>query len=126
MNQLDAVQGCLAAPVALTEVCATSVNRCSPSAGLGLACAFAPDGGVFVTVLSDNLAPNAKGWRFALSVVSYPTPFPQDEIATSAEYDECSRAACTKPCPGVEPLHYWSCPDAGGDAPDAGSDATAD
>lgn len=119
MNPVDAVQGCLAAPVALTEVCATSVNRCTPSAGLGRVCAFAPDGRVFVAVLSDNLTLSAKGWRFAQDVQSFPTPFPPEQNATRAEYEQCIRAACTKTCPGAERVGYLGCLDGGGGVADA-------
>jgi hypothetical protein len=64
MRPLDLAQGCLATPVVVRDICDTSVSRCTPSAGIGPVCAFAPDGGVFVAIMSDNDMLTAQGWRF--------------------------------------------------------------
>jgi hypothetical protein len=64
MSPLDLAQGCLATPVVVRDICDTSVSRCTPSAGIGPVCAFAPDGGVFVAIMSDNDMLTAQGWRF--------------------------------------------------------------
>jgi hypothetical protein len=118
MNPLDQQRGCLAARVVLAAVCDTSVNRCAPSGGLGPVCAFAPDGGVFIAILSDNDMLTAKGWRFSQPVMSFPNPaaIPLDQLATGTEEDECARALCAPSCSGVEPLAYGFCSPDGGDA----------
>jgi hypothetical protein len=118
MSPLDPQRDCLAAPVPLTGVCDTSVNRCTPSAGLGPLCAFAPDGGIFVTIISDNETLTAVGWQFTETGI--PIPIPPDQMATAAEKDECMKALCTPPCSGVHPLDSdFVCPpdgeDVGGD-----------
>jgi hypothetical protein len=119
MSPLDFAQGCLTAPVVMRDVCDTSVSRCTPSAGIGPVCAFAPDGGVFVAILSDNDMLTAEGWRFSQPLQSFPNPaaIPLDQIETPAEDDECVRAQCARPCPGIEPLSYpFICSGDGGDA----------
>jgi len=116
MNSLDVTRGCLGAPVELSAVCDTSVNRCAPSAGLGPVCAIAPDGGVFVAVMTDNNMLTATGWRFDQPVYSFPNPtaIPADQFATRGDVDACNRAKCALPCPGVQPLAYFFfCMDAG-------------
>jgi hypothetical protein len=118
VSPLDPQRGCLAAPVPLTGVCDTSVNRCTPSAGLGPLCAFAPDGGIFVTIISDNETLTAAGWQFTETGI--PIPIPAGQRATAAEEDECKKALCTPPCSGAHPLALdFVCPpdgeDAGGD-----------
>ena len=103
---------CLDAHVALADVCVTSVNRCTPSAGLVPLCAFAPDGTVYAAMTSDNWIPTAKGWRFAIALGSYPNPsaIPGDEIATPAEYDECRRVMCFPLCAGGAGPGAGTCP----------------
>jgi hypothetical protein len=128
MNAFDATHGCLGARVPLTKVCNTSVNRCFPSAGLGLVCAIAPDGSVFVSVMSDNNMLTGSGWHFSqpLSSFPYPAAVPADEQATAEQLDRCRQAECASPCPGVEPLNYQPyplCVDAGVGAEIACTDA---
>jgi hypothetical protein len=108
MNLLDSARGCLAAPVVLHDVCDTSVDRCAPSAGIGPVCALAPDGGVFVAIMSDNDMLTAKGWRFAQPLESFPDPnaIPIDQVATGADEERCAMAQCALPCPGVEQLAF--------------------
>jgi hypothetical protein len=88
-------------------------NRCSPSAGLGLDCAIAPDGEVFVDILSDNDILTAAGWRFDEPITAFPDPgaVPPEELATLGDVI-CATAACAAPCPGTEPLEYpaLACP----------------
>jgi hypothetical protein len=85
-------------------VCDTSVNRCGASGGLGPLCAFAPDGGIFVTIISDNDILTAVGWQLTQSPSEFPDPIPSDQLATPAEEGECKKALCTPPCSGVHPL----------------------
>jgi hypothetical protein len=120
MNSFDLTRGCLGDPIELSAVCNTSVNRCAPSAGLGPVCAVAPDGGVFVAVMSDNNMLTATGWRFDQGY-SFPNPaaIPADQFATPDDTAACNRAWCAHPCPGVQPLapSFLFCRDAGkGDA----------
>ncbi len=119
MHPVDSVRGCLEAPAPVTGVCDTSVNRCAPSAGLGPACAFAPAGGVFFAVLSDNDVLTAEGWQFQ----KYPSPAAPSEVASSAQADECARAACLPACPGAPIPGFTFCAiDAGLDASDAATE----
>jgi hypothetical protein len=120
MSQFDPVRGCLAAPAPVAGVCSTSVNRCGASAGIGVECAFGPDGSVFVAVLSDNYVLTAKGWHFVQAAYLVGTP-DSDEVATSAEEMRCYEVNCAPPCPGVKPLEYFRC-----DGGSAGSDAHAE
>ena len=69
--------------------------------GLCTACAFAPDGRIFVATMSDNLIPSATGWRFSLCRRGYPIVFPPDQIATSEQDDLCAKMSCSPLCPGV-------------------------
>jgi hypothetical protein len=96
--------GCLGAPVALPQVCATSVNRCGASAGLGVVCAFAPVGSVYVTMGSDNDVLTAPGWRFAEYVEL--ASIPGDQAATQSESASCVQLACASPCPGVQAAYF--------------------
>jgi hypothetical protein len=109
--------GCLGAPISVIGICQTSVNRCAPSEGIGIVCAFGPDGGVFVTVGSDNNILTGAGWRFEEPLTSFPDPsvVPSDEIATMADGQECSRAACASLCPAVHALPIGDpfCPEGG-------------
>jgi hypothetical protein len=119
MSPMDFIRRCLAAPIALRDVCDTSVNRCGASAGIGPVCAFGPDGGVFVAVMSDNDMLRARGWRFSQPLQSFPNPaaIPLDQNATAAQEEACAQAQCAAPCPGVEPLSYrFFCGEDGGDA----------
>jgi hypothetical protein len=104
MSLLNQQSGCLAAPTALTAVCDTSVSRCNASAGLGPVCAFAPDAGIFVAIMSDNDMLTAVGWHFSQPVMSFPNPeaIPPAQWATAAEADDCARAVCAPSCPGAE------------------------
>ena len=125
MSPVDPTLGCLAAPVVVGDICDTSVNRCAPSGGIGPVCAFAPDGGVFVAIMSDNDILTAQGWRFSEPLLSFPNPaaVPPDEIETAADGDECARAQCAAPCAGVAPLSYrFFCSADGGDASDGAGD----
>jgi hypothetical protein len=116
MSPVDTARRCLLeAPVALSAVCSTSVNRCAPSDGVGIVCAFAPDGGVFVSLSTDNDVPTATAWRFALNDSAYLGEVPSAELATSAESDLCAQAACMPACSGQKTFQ-WLCPDAGADA----------
>jgi len=105
MRPVDSVRACLDAPVTLTEVCSTSVNRCAGNAGLGPVCAFAPDGGVFFAVTSDNDILTANGWQFD----EYPAPGVSSEVATGAQAAECLRAACLPSCPGAQSPGFTFC-----------------
>ncbi len=119
MNSLDMTRSCLGDPVVLSAVCNTSVNRCTPSVGLGPVCAIAPDGAVFVAELSDNNMLTATGWRFDQPVHSFPDPtaIPADQFVTLNDTAACNLALCALPCPGVQALTYRFCIDAGkGDA----------
>ena len=113
LSPLDTVHGCLGAPVALPDVCSTSVNRCNGNSGLALDCAFAPDGGVFVGLTTDNYVLTGNGWIFAQPPSLFPGPSssPADEVASAAQYDECARlAVCAPPCPGIDALpSFASC-----------------
>lgn len=129
MSQLDVARGCLLAPATLADVCATSVNRCGPSEGLGPACAIAPDGRVFVAAaFSDNFVLTAKGWQFELPFSSYPpqlaSAYPKEQMASDTQGQACADALCVPPCPGVPPLpgRELVCPDLDAGAPP--SDAT--
>jgi hypothetical protein len=106
MRPLDAIHACLGQAVSLPAVCDTSVNRCNASTGLGPVCAFAPDGAVFVAIMSDNDMLTAAGWRFSEPWQSFPNPtaIPNDQYATVAQEDMCLFAQCSRPCPGLEPL----------------------
>lgn len=96
--------GCLGAPTVLRQVCVTSVNRCSASAGLGVVCAFAPDGTVYVMVGSDNDVLTAPGWHFAQYVE--PAMVPSDQVATADEAATCQQLSCASPCPGVSAPNF--------------------
>ena len=128
---MDVGRSCLEAPIALTGVCSTSVNRCGGSAGIGPVCAFSPDGGIYVAIMSDNYMLTAKGWRFSQPLNSFPDPaaIPSEENATTEQEGECTQALCATPCPGVARGSYASWP---GCTPDAGevtassADATED
>jgi hypothetical protein len=96
--------GCLGAPTTLQQVCVTSVDRCFPSAGLGVVCAFARDGAVYVTVGSDNEVLTAPGWHFAQYVE--PATVPSDQVATAAEAATCQQLSCASPCPGVSAPYF--------------------
>jgi hypothetical protein len=109
MYRIDFTNGCLAAQETLTAVCGTSVNRCAPSAGLGPVCAFAPDGGAFIVVMSDNDRLTAPGWHFTEG--DEVPGVPADEEATAAEGEQCSRATCMMACPSVPPPSYSLCLD---------------
>lgn len=102
--------GCLGAPVALARVCSTSVSRCAPSAGLGPVCAFAPDGGVFVALGSDNFVLSAAGWQFVEAFDAFPDAqaIPAAQLANSRQYATCQHDLCLPSCFGVSSLHY--CP----------------
>jgi hypothetical protein len=115
MNSLDMTRGCLGDPIELSAVCNTSVNRCGPSAGLGPVCAIAPDGGVFVAVMSDNNMLTATGWRFDQPVLSFPNPtaIPAAQFATPDDTAACNRAWCALPCLGIQALTHMFCRDAG-------------
>ena len=124
MSPLDTARQCLLAPVTLTDVCATTVNHCGPSEGLGPACAFAPDGGLFVTAaFSDNVVLTAKGYEFELPFSDYPaqiaSAYPKEQMASDAQGQACADALCVPPCPGVAPLpgRDVACPDLDGGAP---------
>ncbi len=119
MMPLEA-SGCLGAPTKLTQVCVTSANRCYPSAGLGVVCAFAPDGTVYAMVGSDNDVLTAPGWRFSQYVVGATAP--SDQVATPEETTTCQRLWCASPCPGLHASYLpFACPADSG-VPD-GSDA---
>jgi hypothetical protein len=126
MSSYDVTRGCLGAAVTLPGVCTTSVDRCTPSGGLGTDCAFAPDGGVFVAGMTDNEILTASGWRFVEPTAAFPDPsvVPASETATSAQNATCALARCAPFCPGVAGVQQtYGCPDAGpGDAgPEAGT-----
>jgi hypothetical protein len=131
MDPMDVGHGCLGAPIALTGVCSTSVNRCAASAGIGPVCAFSPDGGVYVAIMSDNYMLTAKGWRFSQPLNSFPDPaaIPPEENATTEQEGECTQALCAPPCPGVRGLTVASWPGCALDAGDgraSSTDATDD
>ena len=105
LNQLDPIQGCLGAPVALSDVCNTLVDSCNKNSGLSLDCALSPDGGVFVGVISDSYLLTGNGWYFVESPsVPIPGVVPSSEVATGAQYNQCTQAMCAPPCPGVTAL----------------------
>ena len=107
MRPIDSARACLEAPVALTEVCSTSVNRCAGNLGLGPVCAFAPDGGAFFAVMSDNDILTANGWQF-------------DEYPPGVS-TECLRAACLPACPGAaSPVPTFCILDGGFEGGDGG------
>lgn len=91
---------CLSAAVALTGVCNTSLDKCTPSAGLGDDCAFGPDGSVFIGLMSDNEVLTAAGWRFVEPWESFGgnSPFPSEQVATATQYNLCAQAACLPAC----------------------------
>jgi hypothetical protein len=126
MDPMDLAQGCLGAPIALTPVCSTSVNRCAGSAGIGPVCAFSPDGGIYVAIMSDNYMLTAKGWRFSQPLNSFPDPaaIPPEENATTEQEGECTQALCAPPCPGAPRLAYGSWPGCTLDAGEGGASST--
>jgi hypothetical protein len=93
--------GCLGPSTTLQQVCVTSVNRCSALSGVGVVCAFAPDGTVYVGLRSDNTVLTANGWHF--DQFADPTIVSGDPGATATDAMECARASCAPPCPGVPP-----------------------
>jgi len=134
MSQLDTGGGCRAAPVTLNEVCDTPVDQCFPSGGLGPVCAIAPDGGVFVAVLSDNDMLTATGWRFDQPMFPRADGVPAGQMATAPDQAiACRQAMCAPLCPGVpraaadDPASFLRgpCADAGqgGAATDGDTDA---
>jgi hypothetical protein len=96
--------GCLGAPTTLQQVCVTSVDRCNALTGLGIVCAFAPDGTVYVMIGSDNDVLTAPGWHFAEYV--QPGRVPIDQGATADETATCQQLSCASPCPGVSAPHF--------------------
>jgi hypothetical protein len=125
MRAYDPTNDCIGASTSLTDVCSTSVNRCTPSAGIGPECAVSPDGVVYVAVLGDNNVLTASGWRFDEPIFSFPDPqaVPSDELVTSAEAIVCAHAMCAPPCPGADAFWSPGCSnDAGTGARDAPSE----
>ena len=128
LSPLDTIHGCLGAPITLPEVCSTSANRCNENSGLALDCAFAPDGGLFVGLTSDNYVLTGNGWTFVQPPNPFQGPIRTDQVATAAQNGECTAAMCSPPCPGVEALlTFASCSEDGGTAGqngDAGASPT--
>jgi hypothetical protein len=117
--QVDLADNCvLPAQVTLSDICSTTVNRCAPSGGIGPACAFSPDGGVYVQTQSDNNMYSASGWHFDQPYGGFPDPgpLPADQHASDAQQTQCVQVQCWPACSGP-PIGYGlggSCPIDGG------------
>jgi hypothetical protein len=112
MRPIDTTRGCLGASVTLTDVCSTSVNRCAPSGGIGPVCAFAPDGGAFIAIGSDNYTLHATNWHFLQANGGGWQP-PPEQAATTAQSDTCNLGNCLPACPGTPVFNGFCFRDAG-------------
>jgi hypothetical protein len=119
--QVDLQNHCIEpAQITLNAICSTSVNRCGESAGIGPACAFSPDGGVYVQFQSDNNMYSANNWNFDQPYADFPDPgaLPADQHASDAQQAQCFAIDCFPYCSGSGPsfANGIDCAnDAGGD-----------
>jgi hypothetical protein len=90
MHQYDDARGCLRAAAPVPALCAGSViNGPCQGGSIGLGCAIAPDGGIFVTSLSGSEYVWGEGWRSS------------GDVAASADEGRCLDAQCSPACDGA-------------------------
>lgn len=102
-HQYDDVRGCLMAAAPVRGLCVGStVNGPCQAASVGLGCAIAPDGGIFVISLNGSQYVWGAGWRSS------------SDVAAGAEEGRCQIAECSPSCDGtpLDDLHGRICRDA--------------
>ncbi len=103
LRKYDAANGCTEAPVATPGVC---VGTASEGAGLsGVACAFAPDGTIYVDLVCENCVVSGDGFTYSQYTFGGLTPASQPgQLATSDQIARCNALMCVPDCTTGAPL----------------------